>query len=114
MLPFPTAVISTAFRAGDHADQATAMITYAGVSIAGILLWHLLTRRLERAPQLLHTAGDLAAIRRERRSQLTALAPPVIGIPLALASPIAALLLQAATPAVYLGTLAASRRPEAR
>ncbi len=82
------------------------MLLFAAVSIALSLTWHLLSGHVARTPGLLHRPGDAAAVLRDRRRQLLGVAPPLAGAALAFAAPIAALLLQAVTPLLYLTSIA--------
>ena len=108
VLPFPTSIISAAFRGGDHEDEVVAMLLFAAVSIALSVTWHLLSGHVARTPVLLHRRSDAAAVRRDRRRQLLGVAPPLAGAALSFATPIGALLLQAVTPLVYLASTAAA------
>ncbi|GAA1937490.1 TMEM175 family protein [Kitasatospora viridis] len=56
-LPFPTAVVSTAFQHSlSDSDARTAVLLYACVAAAMCLSWYLLFRHLERTPAL-HVAS---------------------------------------------------------
>lgn len=114
VLPFPTAIISSAFRTGDHNDQVAAVIVFAGLSIALGLAWQVLAGHVAHTPDLLHRPSDAAAISRDRRRQLLGLGPPLAGGVLAFVSPIAALVVQAATPLLYLASIAASHPDDER
>ena len=50
VVPFPTAVIASAFRVGTPADQAAAVVSYAVVGMASGVAWLLLFRYLARHP----------------------------------------------------------------
>ena len=52
LLPFPTAVLSAAFRVGDHRDQTVGIVLYAVLSVALILIWYVLSGHLARTPGL--------------------------------------------------------------
>jgi uncharacterized membrane protein len=52
VVPFPTAVIASAFRVGTPADQAAAVVSYAVVGMASGVAWLLLFRYLARHPAL--------------------------------------------------------------
>jgi uncharacterized membrane protein len=58
VVPFPTAVIASAFRAGTAADQAAAVVAYAAVGVASGVAWTLLFTYLRRRPDLLDPATD--------------------------------------------------------
>jgi uncharacterized membrane protein len=51
VVPFPTAVIASAFRTGNGTDQAAAVVSYAIVGMASGVAWLLLFSYLQRAPQ---------------------------------------------------------------
>lgn len=114
VLPFPTSVLSTAFRDGSHQDQVAAVALYASVSILLTLVWHLVTLHVERTPSLLHDPTDVAAVHRDRVTQLVGFIPPVVGVAVAFISPITALAVQVLTPLLYLGSLVHSARVRPR
>jgi uncharacterized membrane protein len=58
VVPFPTAVIASAYRIGTAADQAAAVVAYAAVGIASGVAWTLLFTYLRRRPDLLDPATD--------------------------------------------------------
>jgi uncharacterized membrane protein len=58
VVPFPTAVIASAYRVGTDADQAAAVVAYAAVGIASGVAWTLLFTYLRRRPDLLDPATD--------------------------------------------------------
>ena len=78
VVPFGTAVLSSTFRVGNRADQFTGVIFLAIISLMLSLVWMPLTRYVSNAPQLLHFPGDRGDIRRELRTQPSALVPPII------------------------------------
>jgi uncharacterized membrane protein len=63
VVPFPTAVIASAYRIGTAADQAAAVVAYAAVGIASGVAWTLLFAYLRRRPDLLDPATDPAWFR---------------------------------------------------
>jgi uncharacterized membrane protein len=106
VLPFPTAVISAAWRSGAHDDQVVAVALFGlvsvGISSAYLALCHTLGRR----PELLTSPGAGDYLRAERRRGLVAIAATAVAIAIAaLSSPVLALVVVALTPAFYLGTL---------
>jgi uncharacterized membrane protein len=58
VVPFPTAVIASAYRIGTAGDQAAAVGAYAAVGIASGVAWTLLFTYLRRRPDLLDPATD--------------------------------------------------------
>jgi uncharacterized membrane protein len=58
VLPFPTAVIASAYRVGTSADQAAAVVAYALVGIGSGVAWFLLIGYLARNPHLHDPAAD--------------------------------------------------------
>jgi len=57
VVPFPTAVIGSAYRVGTPADQAAAVVAYAAVGMASGVAWTLLFSYLRRRPDLLDPAS---------------------------------------------------------
>ena len=53
VLPFPTAVISSAFQFGNQHDQSAALIFYSAVGATTATTWLLMFHFLSRAPGLL-------------------------------------------------------------
>lgn len=105
VLPWPTSVISSAMRTGDHNDQVIALVLFSGISLALSFSWLALCFYVERNPHLLKDPAGAVTIRSERRVQLAAFAPAIVAIPVAFASPVFALLIHAVTPLLYLATL---------
>ena len=58
VVPFPTAVIASAYRIGTNADQVAAVVAYAAVGVASGVAWTLLFTYLGRRPDLLDSATD--------------------------------------------------------
>ena len=58
VVPFPTAVIASAYRVGTAADQAAAVVAYAAVGVASGFAWTLLFTYLRRRTDLLDPATD--------------------------------------------------------
>ena len=59
VVPFPTAVIASAFRVGTEADQAAAVVAYAVVGMASGVAWLLLFGYLRGHRQLVDPDTDL-------------------------------------------------------
>jgi uncharacterized membrane protein len=58
VVPFPTAVIASAYRVGTTGDQAAAVVAYAAVGVASGVAWTVLFSYLRRRPDLLDPATD--------------------------------------------------------
>ena len=58
VVPFPTAVIASAYRVGTNADQAAAVVAYAVVGMASGVAWLLLISYLARHRNLIDPAVD--------------------------------------------------------
>ncbi len=63
VVPFPTAVIASAWRVGTDADQAAAVVAYAFVGMASGVAWTLLFAYLGRHSHLLAPTADPAFFR---------------------------------------------------
>jgi uncharacterized membrane protein len=63
VVPFPTAVIASAWRIGTDADRAAAVVSYAIVGMASGVAWTLLFAYLGRHPHLLAPTADRAFFR---------------------------------------------------
>jgi uncharacterized membrane protein len=57
-VPFPTAVIASAYRVGTSADQAAAVVSYALVGMGSGVAWLLLFSYISRHPNLIESAAD--------------------------------------------------------
>jgi len=101
LVPFPTKVMSSAMRYGDHHDQFVAIALFAGLGLAVSVSWYVVTSHVRRHPELLVAGGLRRAGGELQQRELTAMLPGAASIPLALWSPVAALLLNAVTPALY-------------
>jgi uncharacterized membrane protein len=67
LLPFPTAVLSSALQSGGTGDRRTAVVLYALVAGAMAAMWLGLFHRLSRHPELTDGEGDAAFFGMERR-----------------------------------------------
>jgi uncharacterized membrane protein len=74
VLPFPTAVVSSAFQHGSLDDRRVALIFYALVGLATAVTWWLLFHFLSRAPRLLSDDADAAFFAGERHRALVGVA----------------------------------------
>jgi uncharacterized membrane protein len=67
VLPFPTAVVASAFQHPDVNDERTAVVFYALVAGAAALTWLVLFHFLSRAPYLLEDEAHTSFFAAERR-----------------------------------------------
>lgn len=67
LLPFPTAVLADAFRAGSRGDQQTAAILYAGLAVLMSMAWLALFFLLHRRSYPIQSDGRLAPWRAQMR-----------------------------------------------
>jgi len=100
VVPFPTAVIASAYRVGTDADQAAAVVAYAAVGIASGVAWTLLFTYLRRRPDLLDPATDPAWFRLSE-TLITLVGYAVAGLIGWLVSPSVALVIFLVFPVVY-------------
>ena len=106
VLPFPTAVISTAWRVGARQDQVVAVALFGLISVAISGAYIAVCHALAGRPELLTGPAAVAFLRAERRRGLVAVAGTVVAVvAAAVITPTLALVLLAVTPAFYLGTL---------
>ena len=63
VFPFPTAVIASAYRVGDGADQVAAVVLYAVAGVFSGLAWLLVFVHIRRHPELLESAADVDLLR---------------------------------------------------
>jgi len=110
LVPFAAGVVSDSLRVGERADQVVAVALFALVSVALSLSWNWLTWYVERTPELLVDAADVAPLRRGRRGQLVALVPSVVALGIAFISPFLALAILAVLPLFYLGSVLRTER----
>jgi uncharacterized membrane protein len=101
VLPFPTAVLSSAFRQGTGSNQVTACVLYALVAAFMALTWLVLFHYLATHERLLarHTPASFFA--RERRRALLGLIAYLLAAAVALWQPLASLLIICALPVFY-------------
>ena len=100
VLPFPTAVMSSAWRDGERSDKIAASLLFALLSIA-ISVCSYLARRTE----LLVEPSAKGFLLGERRRGSIAIVGTVIAGLLAFVSPLISLVLFAVTPVYYLTTI---------
>lgn len=101
VLPFPTAVLGSAFQHGSHRDQITGLIFYALVSAAMAATWLILFHYLARNERLLteHTPASFFAL--ERRRALIGVASYLLAALVALWQPLAGLVIASTLPVFY-------------
>jgi uncharacterized membrane protein len=105
VLPFPTAVLSGAWRTGDNTDRVVASMAFALISVAMSASYLGLCTYLARRPELLGDAGDSALLLGERRRSVVAIVGTLVAAALAFVSPMITLILLAVTPLYYLTTV---------
>jgi len=99
VLPFPTAVVGSAFQLGKRGDESAALIFYAATGATTAATWLLLFHFLSRAPQLLEDEDHAIFFGRERQravvgillyaaSGLCALRYPAAGLAIACILPV--------------------------
>jgi uncharacterized membrane protein len=111
VLPFPTAVVGSAFQLGDHADESTALVFYAAVGATTAASWLLLFHFLSRAPRLLVDQAHAAFFGRERRRALAGISLYVLSGLCAVWYPVAGLTIACVLPVFYGLTSAGLRSP---
>jgi uncharacterized membrane protein len=100
VVPFPTAVIASAYRIGTGGDQAAAVVAYAAVGIASGVAWTLLFSYLGRRPDLLEPATDTGWFRLSE-TLITLIGYAVAGLIGWLVSPSVALVIFLVFPVLY-------------
>jgi uncharacterized membrane protein len=106
VFPFPTSVLSSAWRIGSHQDQVVATVLFALTSVAASLAYAGVCTSLTRQPGMEVSGAGRAFLRAERKRSLVAIAGVAVAVVVGVVfTPTAALILLAATPAFYLGTL---------
>lgn len=101
VLPFPTAVLGSAFQHGDHGDQVTGLVFYALVSATMAATWLLLFHYLAANERLLaeHTAASFFA--QERQRALVGVGFYLLAAAVAVWQPLAGLAVAATLPVFY-------------
>jgi uncharacterized membrane protein len=101
VLPFPTAVLGSAFQHGSRADQTAAVILYCAVATVMACTWLTLFQYLCRHPDL-HDPGTPADFFAAERTRSTlGIGSYVVAMALSLWQPLAALVLASALPIFY-------------
>jgi uncharacterized membrane protein len=112
VLPFPTAVISSAFQLGDRADESAAVAFYAAVGAMAAAAWLLLFHFLSRTPALLEDEAHAAFFARERHRAVAGITLYAASGVCALWYPVAGLAIACVLPVFYGVTSAGLRSPE--
>jgi uncharacterized membrane protein len=101
VLPFPTAVVGSAFQLGDPHDERTAIVFYAVAGAASATAWLLLFHFLSRTPRLLADELHTTFFARERRRAAVGVAGYAAAGLSAIWSPVAGLAILCALPTFY-------------
>jgi TMEM175 potassium channel family protein len=115
VLPFPTAVVSSAFQLRSHSDERTALILYGIVGVASAATWLLLFHFLSRSPRLLEREAHTAFFAGERHRAVIGVIAYAVAAACALWLPVAGLVIICVLPVFYGVTSSGWRRstPEA-
>jgi uncharacterized membrane protein len=111
VLPFPTAVVASAWRLGDSSDESVSIAFFAAVSIGLTLAYGWLCGTVRRHPDLLREPSAGAFLDGERRRLLVATLALAAAALVAVVWPLVGLLMVAVSPAFFLSTLAGSALP---
>ena len=111
VLPFPTAVVASAFQYGDVNDERTAVVIYALVAGAAAVTWLVLFHFLSRAPYLLEDEAHTAVFAAERRRAVFGVTLYALSAVAAVWSPVAGLVIICILPVFYGMTSAGWRFP---
>jgi uncharacterized membrane protein len=101
VLPFPTAVVASAFQHPDLGDERTAVIFYALVAGAAAATWLVLFHFLSRAPYLLKDEAHTTFFAAERRRAVFGIALYALSGLAAVRSPVAGLVIACILPVFY-------------
>src|SRR3712207_6692180 len=100
-LPFPTAVLSTAFQHGTRSDQAVALALYCGVAALMATSWLILFQHLCRHPGLLRTGTTAGFVAAGRGRSLVGIAAYAVAAGSAAWQPLVGLGVAAVLPVFY-------------
>lgn len=109
VLPFPTAVVSSAFQHGTPDDRRVALVFYALAGLATAATWWLLFHFLSRAPRLLKDEADAGFFTGERHRALVGVASYAVAGLAAVWYPVAGLVVICVLPVFYGATSAGWR-----
>jgi uncharacterized membrane protein len=101
VLPFPTAVVASAFQYRHFADERTAIVFYALVAGAAAATWLVLFHFLSRAPYLLDDEAHTAFFAAERRRAVFGITLYALSAVVAVWFPVAGLVIACILPVFY-------------
>ena len=101
VLPFPTAVVSSAFLLRNHADERTALILYGIAGVAASATWLVLFHFLSRSPGLLEHEAHVTFFARERRRAVVGIIGYALVALCAVWLPVAGLVITCLLPVFY-------------
>jgi uncharacterized membrane protein len=101
VLPFPTAVVASAFQYRDFGDARTAIVFYAAVAAAAAATWLVLFHFLSRAPWLLENEAHTAFFAAERRRAVFGITLYALSALVAAWFPVAGLVIACVLPVFY-------------
>lgn len=114
VLPFPTAVLGSAFQHGSHTDQRAAVLLYSGIAAVMACTWLAFFQYLCRHAELHDAATPAGFFAGERMRSALGLASYAVAAALSLWQPVAGLVLIAALPVFYGVTSNGWNRPPRR
>jgi uncharacterized membrane protein len=101
VLPFPTAVVGSAFQLADRGDESAALIFYSAVGAAAAASWLVLFHFLSRAPHLLEDEAHAAFFSRERHRAVAGVTLYAVCALCAAWDPVAGLIIACVLPVFY-------------
>ncbi|WP_375387891.1 TMEM175 family protein [uncultured Amnibacterium sp.] len=113
LVPWPTALVSSALEEGDRADQVAAMVVFAIVTVVISVPWAAMDLYLARHPSLLTAPDDVAWVRRHALTSAGTMLVAAVSVALAFVSPLASLLLYLPVFAVFIVARLLERRADA-
>jgi uncharacterized membrane protein len=114
VLPFPTAVLGSAFQHGSQRDETVGLVFYALVSAAMAATWLVLFHYLATNERLLANNTTAAFFAQERRRALIGVATYLVAGLVALWEPVIGLIISATLPVFYGATSGGLPRPRTR
>jgi uncharacterized membrane protein len=101
LMPWPTALISTALEVGERPDQIAAIFVFSIVGVVISVPWLALDLYLMRHPELLESPDDVAWMRGHARVSWLTISAAVVSIALSFASPLASLVVYVLVSATF-------------
>ena len=101
VLPFPTAVLSSAFRNGSRSNEVTGSILYAVIAAVMALAWLVLFHYLATHERLLERQTPASFFAGERRRALLGVIAYLVAVPVTLWQPLASLAIICVLPVFY-------------